>query len=172
MIVSKEALMKRAEACENYEGIQAGIIVRHQDGSIEDVEGNFYDEGDTLVGGWAKVYRSDRKFPVLSRVRLQEYDKGRSTWKSMACTMISKVAKVQALREAFPAQLGAMYTREENVVEEADATEVLEDRKAIGRNVRQTVDMETGEIVDEAAAPAQGASPAPAENADSKKAPF
>lgn len=164
MIVSKEALMKRAEACENYEGIQAGIIVRHQDGSIEDVEGNFYDEGDTLVGGWAKVYRSDRKFPVLSRVRLQEYDKGRSTWKSMACTMISKVAKVQALREAFPAQLGAMYTREENVEEEADATEILEERKAIGRNVRQTVDMETGEIVEEAAAPA--------ENADSKKAPF
>lgn len=172
MIVSKEALMKRAEACENYEGIQAGIIIRHQDGSIEDVEGNFYDEGDTLVGGWAKVYRSDRKFPVLSRVRLQEYDKGRSTWKSMACTMISKVAKVQALREAFPAQLGAMYTREENVEEEADATEILEERKAIGRNVRQTVDMETGEILDEAAAPAQGASPAPAENADSKKAPF
>ena len=76
------------------------------------------------------------------------------------------------MREAFPAQLGAMYTREDNVVEEADATEILEERKSAGRNVRQRVDMETGEIVDEAAAPAQGASPAPAENADSKKAPF
>ena len=65
-----------------------------------------------------------------------------------------------------------MYTREENVEEEADATEILEERKAIGRNVRKTVDMETGEILDEAAAPAQGASSAPAENADSKKAPF
>ena len=31
----------------------------------------------------------------------------------MPGTMISKVAKVQALREAFPAQLGAMYTQEE-----------------------------------------------------------
>lgn len=27
--------------------------------------------------------------------------------------MIAKIAKVQALREAFPAQLGAMYTQEE-----------------------------------------------------------
>ena len=27
MIVSKEALMKRAEACDTYEGIQAGVIV-------------------------------------------------------------------------------------------------------------------------------------------------
>ena len=35
----------------------------------------------------------------------------------MASTMIAKVAKVQALREAFPAQLGAMYTQEEKVVD-------------------------------------------------------
>lgn len=35
--------------------------------------------------------------------------------------MISKVAKVQALREAFPAQLGAMYTAEEQSVPVEDA---------------------------------------------------
>lgn len=160
MIVSKEALMKRAEACDKYEGIRAGVIVRHKDGTLEDMEGNFYDEGDTLVGGWALVYRSDRKFPILSRVRLAEYDKGRATWKSMPSTMISKVAKVQALREAFPAQLGAMYTREEyqaTAVEDADATEILEERKAIGQKTQQVVDMETGEIMEAAAQPAKAA---------------
>lgn len=115
MIVSKEALMKRAEACDKYEGIQAGVIVLRGDVQIE-VEGCFYLPGDNLVGGWAKVYRSDRKFPTVARVRFDEYDKGQSTWKEKPSTMIKKVAQVQALREAFPAQLGAMYTAEEQGV--------------------------------------------------------
>jgi len=153
MIVSKEALMKRAEACDKFDGILAGVIVRHKDGTLEDVEGNFYDDSDTLMGGWARVYRSDRKYPIVSRVRLSEYDKGRSTWKSMTATMISKVAKVQALREAFPAQLGAMYTKEEYqaTIEDVDATEILEERKALSHKTQQVVDVETGEIKDVAA---------------------
>lgn len=115
MIVSKEALMKRAEACEQYEGIQAGVIVIRETQVVE-LEGTFYLGTDKLVGGWAKVYRSDRKFPIVSRVRLEEYDKKQSTWNEKPSTMIKKVAQVQALREAFPTQLGAMYTAEEQGV--------------------------------------------------------
>ena len=112
MIVSKEALMKRAEGCKEYKGYKAGVIVLRNGEQIE-LEGTFYLPGDQLVGGWANVYRSDRDYPAVSKVRLQEYDKKQSSWNSMPGTMISKVAKVQALREAFPAQLGAMYTEEE-----------------------------------------------------------
>ena len=112
MIVSKEALMKRADACENYEGKQDGVIVLREKEQIE-LEGCFYLPTDKLVGGWAKVYRSDRKFPIVSRVRLEEYDKKQSSWNDKPSTMIKKVALVQALREAFPTQLGAMYTPEE-----------------------------------------------------------
>ena len=91
MVVSKEALLKRADACETYEGMQAGIIVlRGKD--VMEVEGCFLAPGDMLLGG---------------------YDKKQSLWKEKPSTMISKIAKVQALREAFPAQLGAMYTQEE-----------------------------------------------------------
>ena len=115
MIVSKEALMKRAEACEQYEGIQAGVIVLRDNVQVE-LEGSFYLPTDTLIGGWAKVYRSDRKYPAVARVRLDEYDKKQSTWSEKQSTMISKVAKVQALREAFPAQIGAMYTAEETKI--------------------------------------------------------
>lgn len=113
MIVSKEALMKRADACDNYEGIQGGVIVIRGNEQIE-MEGCFYLPEDKLVGGWAKVYRSDRKYPIVARVSLAEYDKKQSTWNEKKSTMIVKVAKVQALREAFPAQLGAMYTQEES----------------------------------------------------------
>ena len=116
MIVSKEALMKRADECKEYKGIQAGIIVLRNNETIE-LEGAFYLSTDKLIGGWAKVYRSDRDFPIIAKVRLEEYDKKQSSWKEMASTMIAKVAKVQALREAFPAQLGAMYTQEEKVVD-------------------------------------------------------
>jgi phage recombination protein Bet len=120
MIVSKEALMKRAEACDTYEGIQAGIIVLRGDQAVE-LEGCFYMPGDKLVGGWAKVYRSDKKFPFVAKVRFEEYNKGQSTWNEKPTTMIRKVAEVQALREAFPTQLGAMYTAEEQSVPIVDA---------------------------------------------------
>lgn len=115
MVVSKEAFFKRAEANPEYKGIQSGIIVMRKDEPVE-LEGCFYLPGDVLAGGWAKVFRSDRDYPIVARVRLEEYDKGQSNWKEKPSTMISKVAKVQALREAFPTQLGAMYTAEEQGV--------------------------------------------------------
>lgn len=128
-IVTKEALMKRAETCENYKGTQAGVIIIREN-EIQEPEGCFYLATDKLVGGWAKVYRSDRKFPVVARVNLNDYDKKQTTWNEKKSTMISKVAKVQALREAFPAQLGAMYTQEESATIAEDVnqkTVVLDD---------------------------------------------
>lgn len=126
MIVSKEAFAKRAEANEHYQGLRAGIIVQDKEtGEIKDVEGTFYMPiKETLVGGWAQVYRDDRKFPYVSRVALSEYDKKQSLWKDKQSTMISKVAKVQALREAFPSQLGAMYTQEEQTIQDTTFEDV------------------------------------------------
>lgn len=122
MIVSLEALLKRADACPNYEGMQSGVIVIMDD-TIAEIEGGFIPPKAQLVGGWAKVYRSDRKYPYIAKVNLSEYDKKQSIWNEKKSMMIEKVAKVQALRNAFPNQLGAMYTREET--EETDA-QVLE----------------------------------------------
>lgn len=91
------------------------------------VEGCFYNEKtDVLVGGWCEVYRSDRKFPIVAKVNLSEYDKKQSIWNEKKSTMISKIAKVQALREAFPAQLGAMYTQEEQEVKFAEYEDVTD----------------------------------------------
>lgn len=146
MIVSKEALLKRADACPEYEGIEAGIIVMRNGEPVE-LEGCFHLQGDVLVGGWAKVYRKDRRKPIVAKVNLSEYDKGQSIWNGKKSTMISKVAKVQALREAFPAQLGAMYTREESNVEDADFVEIKDDanKETIGI-APSNVDPETGEV--------------------------
>ena len=108
MIVSKEALMKRAEANPSYDGLEAGLILLRNNEVIE-VEGNFHLPTDEILGAWAKVYRKDRSKPFVAKVNLSEYDKKQSSWNEKKATMIGKVAKVQALREAFPVQLGAMY---------------------------------------------------------------
>ena len=136
MVVSKEAFFKRAEAHDKYEGIQSGVIVIRDKDAIE-LEGCFFMPTDKLVGGWAKVYRSDRKYPIVARVSLSEYDKGQSNWKEKPSTMNSKVAKVQALREAFPTQLGALYTdAEQGVVDITyeDVSEKVTKEKAANAN--------------------------------------
>jgi len=121
MIVSKEALMKRAEACPEYDGFEAGLIVE-RNGEIIDIQGSFKLPTDKLLGGWAEVYRKDRSHSYKSRVSLDEYDKKQSIWNNKKTTMIRKTAIVQALREAFPSQLGALYTAEEQEPIKADAT--------------------------------------------------
>lgn len=135
MVVSKEALMKRAEANKEYEGIRAGLILLRE-GKITEVEGAFYLKDDEILGAWAEVYRKDRKFPIVAKIPLSEYDKNQSTWNEKKATMITKVAKVQALRDAFPAQLGAMYTSEEQGVIDIEATEVTP-RKVIDTKITQ-----------------------------------
>ena len=117
LITSKSAFMKRAETGPNYEGYQAGVVVLREN-KIEEVEGSLLLPGDKLIGGWAKVYRSDRKFPSVARVGLCEYSSGQSTWAGKPATMIRKVAISQAFREAYPINLGGMYTPEEETPED------------------------------------------------------
>ncbi|MDJ1110661.1 phage recombination protein Bet [Macrococcus sp. S115] len=112
IIVSKEAFMKRAESHEQYNGLEAGIIVE-RDGQMVELEGAVSLKNDVLLGGWAKVYRKDRERPVVIKISMQEFSKGQSTWKQMPNNMIRKTAIVNALREAFPEKLNQMYTEEE-----------------------------------------------------------
>lgn len=145
MVVSKEAFLKRAEAREQYDGIESGIIVLRGDNVVE-LEGCFRQAKDVLLGGWAKVYRKDRRIPTVSKVNLSEYDKGNSIWNEKKATMINKIAKVQALREAFPSQLGAMYAKEETTALEQQAKQVKDvdceevDANAGADGVRAIVD--------------------------------
>lgn len=123
MIISKEAYLKRADSFPEYEGFDAGIIVKTADGKTEERVGTFYMDGEVLVGGWAKAFRKGRR-AIEVRISFKEYNTGQSLWAAKPATMIRKVAIVQALREQFPSQLSAMYTKEEAGIEDADATEI------------------------------------------------
>lgn len=129
IITSKEAYMKKAERNEDYEGFKAGLIVQRNNEVVE-IEGSFALTTDKVLGGWAEVYKKNRKFPYVAKVNLDEYNKGQSTWTQKPKTMIRKTAIVQALREAFPEDLGALYTEEEQTTPINDvAYEVKEEIK-------------------------------------------
>lgn len=65
-----------------------------------------------------KVYRKDRKYPHVCTVYFNEYYRAGfngkpSNWDKMPVTMIEKVAKSRAIREAFPQVLNDIYIEEE-----------------------------------------------------------
>nr|DAI29168.1 MAG TPA: RecT protein [Caudoviricetes sp.] len=113
LIVSKEAFLKRAAQNPNYEGFEAGVVTVDEEGIMHERKGAIMLPGDTLVGGWARVYRKNFKVPVEIFVSRDEYDKKQSTWDAMPATMIRKTALVNALREAFPEDLSNMYTEDD-----------------------------------------------------------
>lgn len=130
-VVAYDALRKRAESNPDYEGIEYGVIVQRGD-DVKELEGAFLLPTDKLLGAWAKVYRKERK-PYIAKVALAEYDKKQSTWKEKPATMICKVAKAQAMREAYPSKVGGLYTEEEYAMSSHDTpqdvqAEVMESR--------------------------------------------
>ena len=113
VIVGKGALEKRASRCARYRGFKAGIIVRRPDGALDKRTGTFRLPEEQLVGGWAQVFVEGFTNPIEATVSLNEYNTNKSVWAQKPATMIRKVAKAQALREAFPEDMAGMYEAEE-----------------------------------------------------------
>ena len=121
IIIATEAYLKSAETCAEFDGHEAGIVLKDTAGKLEFREGAFLldEEENKLAGGWAKVYRKDRTRPFYAAVNIKECEKytreGRPTrfWREMPATMVRKVALSRALREAFPTRLGGLFTTAE-----------------------------------------------------------
>lgn len=119
IVVSKDVFIRRAQKSGLCNGWRAGIVVKHDNGSIEFREGTLLLDNEQLVGGWAEVYRKDWQVPLRITVSLSEYLRRRKdgqpmrSWQQMPATMIRKVALEQALREAFMEELQGLYGIEE-----------------------------------------------------------
>lgn len=128
IVLGKNCYLQMAERHPAYDGFEAGVIVLTAEGQLLNREGSIVydgDDGETLLGGWAKVYRKDRTRASYEEVKLSEYDTGKSLWSGKKATMIRKVALVHALREAFPSTFGALYDESEVRVDaESTAREV------------------------------------------------
>ena len=128
IVLGKNCYLQMAERHPAYDGFEAGVIVLTTEGQLLNREGSIVydgDGGETLLGGWAKVYRKDRTRSSYEEVQLSEYDTGKSLWNGKKATMIRKVALVHAMREAFPSTFGALYDESEMRVDaESTAREV------------------------------------------------
>lgn len=123
IVVGKDAILKRAVLNAKYNGMKSGIIVLNECGDVVERKGTFKLDSEQLVGGWAEVFRKDWENSIYCSVSLAEAIQKRgngepnSNWSKQPATMIEKVAKVRALREAFVEDLGGMYEAEEMNVE-------------------------------------------------------
>lgn len=149
LVVGKDAILKRAVLNPNYDGMECGIIVQKEDGSVEERQGTFRLETEKLVGGWARVFRKDWTHPTYSSVSFNEVAQKtgqgqlNSNWGNKGATMVEKVAKVRALRETFVEDLAGMYEAEEMQQEipqqepieiQADVIDQPEETKEVSMN--------------------------------------
>lgn len=107
LITAHQAFIKRGEASGAFDGMESGIIVKRGEETLE-LPGDYRDDGDKLLGGWAKVYRSDRKFPAYRRLKLSTYHGNNRQWNKDPEGMIVKCAEADALRSSFPTLCGGM----------------------------------------------------------------
>ena len=114
MITAEVVFERRANAHPSYKGMEHGIVYLDRNGEVRKREGTatYKAAGEVLIGGWARVHRSDRT-DSYAEVSLDEYNKNQSVWKTMPGTMIDKCARAVALRLAFPSDFQGMYISEE-----------------------------------------------------------
>lgn len=126
LITAHQAYLKRAEIHPEFDGMKSGLIVHedNEDGtySVKEIEGDFYEPDQKVVGGWAEVYFKNRKVAMKKRLRLERFKKPFGVWMDDAAGMICKCAEADALRSSFPTMLGGLYLREEIEFEPALVT--------------------------------------------------
>ena len=127
MVVGKDAFSKRADAHPQFAGIESGVIVMPGSGGCPvNRKGTLVLDGETLVGGWARVARTDRKLDVDTTVSFKEFSTGRAMWSKMPGIMIEKVAIVKALRTAFPSTFSGLYDQAEMGIDLNDSLEPIQ----------------------------------------------
>lgn len=156
MITNYQVFNRRACRNDNYAGIENGVVVLrngeivHKDGSAV-----YKAAGETLLGGWAKVYFKDNRKPAYAEVALDDYSTGKSNWSKMPGVMIEKCAKAAAWRLAFPDDFQGMYVSEEmqqaqpqQVESYAETVQTYADPAPIKQLMPMYVVAEYGEIED------------------------
>ena len=130
IITGYEVYLKRAERSGKWGGMKAWI------------EG----EMPNLVGK-VEIYRKDWDKPLYHEVYMDEVAKKKAdgsfqaSWASMPRYMLKKVAIAQALRWAFPDEIGGLpYTRDEIVVEAETAQPQPEAKEATAQPVADETD--------------------------------
>ena len=89
-IVGKDFFIKKANENPTFEGMKAGIVVVDKENRIHEIEGSLKLQGETIVGGWCEVYRSDRKVPTKAIVAYDEYVQKKLMVKLIVCGLVNQ----------------------------------------------------------------------------------
>ncbi len=131
MVVGKDAFTKRADNHPQFAGIESGVIVQAGD-KVENRKGTLVLPSETIVGGWARVARNDRKLDMETSVTFSEFKKATGVWNQMPAIMIEKCAIVKGLRSAFPQTFSGMYDAAEmRDIEMDDQGEIVLGKEAV-----------------------------------------
>lgn len=121
IVLDYKVLQQCAEDNPNFEGMKTGVLVIDKDGNEKERNGSYILPNEILIAGWCEVFRKDRKESTKVYSMFDEFKQINkktgelnSNWSGKPCFMITKVAKTQALREAFPNMFGSnVYIQEE-----------------------------------------------------------
>lgn len=112
IVVTQELMLKRAREMDTFAGMEDGVFVIDLNRTIVQRRGILVCPGETVVGGWCSVHVKGIDTPFYEALPLQYYMQNNEMWQRMPGIMIRKVARVAALRSAFPAQCSS-YSPEE-----------------------------------------------------------
>ena len=155
-VVSWTVYLDRASRHPQYDGLECGVVWDAEGEVKRGQPCDYPNNADaTLIGGWARVHRKDRKHPAYVEVPLAEMQKPGGTWSSMTTTMATKTPTARALRIAFSEVLGHTYAEGEIVAEETDAAVSVPTREVRAedtaektwRDVAGAVEIELGQAV-------------------------
>ena len=106
-IIDYKVLQQAADNDPNFDGLEKGVLFIDKTGQVREREGDYLLPGEKILGAWCVVHRKDRTYSPKTYAMFEEnckYKDGKpsSNWATRPVFMIVKVAKAQALREAFP----------------------------------------------------------------------
>lgn len=156
IVVGKDAILKRAILHPKFNGREQGVIVLGKNDEIIERQGTFKLPTETLVGGWARVYRKDWEHPTYISVSFDEVKQSKSNgelnsnWKTKGATMVEKVALVRALRETFAEDLAGMIDADEVWDNEPrkSQTPVTAQKDALADVKNKVIDVEPEQLSD------------------------
>lgn len=111
---AEAGMIARAERFPDFHGVQASAVYAEDEIIIDTGAGtvvhrfNPAKRKGSLVGAWARLQRAN-KLPIIVWVDFSGYVQQSPLWAKMPSTMIEKVARVGALRKAYPEAFGGLY---------------------------------------------------------------
>lgn len=130
IVVGYEVYLQRAEASGKLKGIKSWT-----EGSVK----------DGTLKGCVEIYRKDWDMPLYHEAKYVEFvrrtKEGAITnfWREKPCCMIEKTALSQALRWAFPTEIGSLPYTVEEMVDEKDFLEGVVYKQVDSNNTTQSM---------------------------------